>query len=189
VASRAASRARVREVEAALARIAREDERLGRRRPDVVQALNATVRAHLETARRLRLMRDRWLMRRAAYREYENSVSSAILQLVKAQPALDAIKRLEGPPPAQLRSLGERLAGGADRLQRLTISADLREIHDMLVSAWRFAETAVDTRQEAIGSGEMPKAWHASSAAAGALMMLSRLQGEIRRLLEPPQLR
>jgi hypothetical protein len=188
-AARASARARVRDVEAALDRIARDDERLGRRRPEVVQALNASVRSHLERARRLRLMRDQWQVRRAAYREYERSVSASILLLVKAQPALDAIKRLDGPAPSALGSLRSRLDGGADRLQRLTIADDVRAAHELLVGAWRFAETAVRTRQEAIGSGDMSAAWRASSAAAGAMMMLSRVQGEIRRLLEPPKLR
>jgi hypothetical protein len=187
-AAEAAGRARVRDVESILARIARDDQRLGYRRPEMVQALNASLRVHLENARRLRLLRDQWLMRRAAYRDYEKSVKGQILQLVKAQPALDAIKRLEGPPPSSLAALRGRLEGGADRLGRLTVSEDLRSAHDLLIGAWRFAETAVRTRQDAIGAGDMPRAWQASSAAAGALLMLSRVQGEIKRLLEPPQL-
>jgi hypothetical protein len=184
----ASARARVRDVESILARIARDDRRLGYRRPEMMQALTASLRVHLENARKLRLLRDQWQMRRAAYRDYEKSVKNQILQLVKAQPALDAIKRLEGPSPSSLAALRGRLEGGADRLGRLTVSEDLRAAHDLLVGAWRFAETAVRTRQDAIGAGDMPTAWRASSAAAGALLMLSRVQGEIRRLLEPPQL-
>jgi hypothetical protein len=189
VAAEAAARARVRDVESILARIDRDDRRLGQRRPEMVQALNASLRLHLDNARRLRLLRDQWLTRRAAYRDYEKAVKGQILQLVKTQPALDAIKRLEGPSPSALRALRGRLEGGADRLVRLTVSPDLRAAHDLLVGAWRFAETAVRTRQDAIGAGDMPTAWRASSAAAGALLMLSRAQGEMRRLLEPPRLR
>lgn len=188
-AAEASSRARVRDVESILARIPRDDERLGQKRPEMVQALNASLRVHLDNARRLRLLRDKWLMRRTSYREYEKSVKNQILQLVKAQPALDEIKRLEGPSPSTLTTLRKRLEGGADRLGRLTVAEDLRGAHDLLVGAWRFAETAVRTREDAIGTGDMPTAWRASSAAAGALLMLSRVQGEIRRLLEPPQLR
>jgi hypothetical protein len=187
-AAEASARARVRDVESILARIGRDDRRLGYRRPEIVQALTASLRVHLENARRLRLLRDQWQTRRAAYRDYEKSVKGQILQLVKAQPALDAIKRLEGPSPSSLAALRGRLEGGADRLGRLAVSEDLRAAHDLLVGAWRFAETAVRTRQDAIGAGDMPTAWRASSAAAGALLMLSRVQGEIRKLLEPPQL-
>ncbi|MGH9346929.1 MAG: hypothetical protein ACRD26_06635 [Vicinamibacterales bacterium] len=188
-AARAAVAARVRDVEEVQARIAREDGKLGGRRPAVIQALNASVRAHLDDARKLRLLRDQWLLRRAAYRTYERDVSGNVLQLVKAQGALDAIKRLDGPSPSVLARLRGRFQGGADRLQRLRVPADVRAAHDLLVGAWQFAETAVRTRQDAIRAGDMSAAWRASSAAAGALMMLARLQGELSSLLEPPRLR
>jgi len=188
-AARASALARVRDLEGVLQRIVRDDRKLGARRPEVIQALNASVNAHLDNARRLRLLRDQWQVRRATYREYERSISGNVLQLVKSQPALDAIKRLDGPSPASLANMRLRLQGGAERLQRLTVAGEVRAAHDLLVGAWQFAETAVRTRQEAVGSGDMAAAWRASSAAAGALMMLARLQGELRSLLDPPQLR
>lgn len=188
-AAEASAKARIRDVESIVARVAREDRRLGYQRPDMMNALNGSLRVHLENARQLRLLRDQWLTRRASYRDYEKQVKGQIVQLVKAQPALDAIKRLEGPSPSTLKSLNGRLNGGADRLGRLQVSGDLRSAHDLLLGAWRFAETAVRTRMDAIDAGDMPTAWRASSAAAGALLMLSQAQGEIRRLLEPPQLR
>jgi hypothetical protein len=58
----------------------------------------------------------------------------------------------------------------------------------MLTSAWRFAETAVKGRYEAARAGSVSAAWEASSSAAGALLMLARVQQEIRQLLEPPSL-
>lgn len=189
VAERAAAQARVQDIEAVLARIGREDRRLGFRRPDVVQALNTSLRLHLDNARRLRLLRDQWLVRRSLFRQYERTVSSQLLQLVKAQPSLDAIKRLAGPVPATLSALRSRLEGGAERLQRMRVADAMRDAHDLLVGAWQFAETAVRTRQDAIGSGDMATAWRASSAAAGALMMLGRVQAEMRSLVEPPQLK
>jgi hypothetical protein len=188
-AAKASALARVRDLETVLARIARDDRKLGARRPDVVQALNASVTAHLENARKLRLLRDQWQLRRAVYREYDRSVSANVLQLVKAQPALEAIKRLDGPSPSLLANLRMRLQGGAERLQRASVPAEVRSAHDMLIGAWQFADTAVRVRQDAIGSGDMSAAWRASSAAAGALMMLTRLQTELRTLLEPPQVR
>ena len=188
-AAKASARAQVRDLEAARGRIAREDRKLGGRRPEVIQALNASIHAHLDSARKLRLLRDQWMLRRAVYREYDRSVSGSILQLVKSQPALDAIKRLDGPSPSSLTNLRLRLQGGAERLQRVTVPDEVRSAHDLLVSAWQFAEAAVRTRQEAVASGDLSTAWRASSAAAGALMMLGRVQGELRTLLEPPQLR
>jgi hypothetical protein len=186
---RGAERARVRDVESVLVRIPSEDARLGGKRPDVVQALNTSVQMHLEDARRLRLLRDQWTLRRALYQDYQREVGSQIVQLVKAQPSLDAIKRLDGPAPDTLERLAAQLDGGVDRLQRIQAPGDLRAAHDLLSTAWRFAEQAVARRRTAIVYGNMNSAWEASSAAAGALMMIARAQAEIRTLLEPPRLR
>ena len=86
-------------------------------------------------------------------------------------------------------SLRARLAGGAERLSRVQTPDDLRTAHDLIVGAWRFAESALNGRYDAIQSGNFATAQEASSAAAGALLLLSRAQQEIRALLEPPQLR
>ena len=58
----------------------------------------------------------------------------------------------------------------------------------MLIGAWRFAENAVKGRYEAARAASVNVAWEASSSAAGALLLLSRVQQEIRELLEPPKL-
>jgi hypothetical protein len=188
-ATRSAAKAKIGDVQLVLDRIPREDERLGRRRPDVVQALHASVQSRLEDARQLRLMRDRWEIRVALYQNYQRSVGGQMIQLVKTQPALEAIRRLDGPPPEALIELQARLSGGAERLDRLRPPTDLEAAHSMLVGAWRFAENAVKGRYEAARVGNVTTAWEASSSAAGALMLLSRVQQEIRQLLEPPALR
>jgi hypothetical protein len=187
-ASGAAARARIADVQRVLDRISREDSRLGRRRPEVVQALVASVQGQVEAARRLRLLRDQWTIRRSLYREYQRAVGSPLLQLVKAQPALESIRRLDGPAPKTLIALRARLAGGAARLSRMRVPEDFRQAHDLLVGSWRFAENAFDARYGAIQSANVTTAWEASSAAAGSLMLLSRVQQEIRALLEPPRL-
>ncbi len=187
-ARRAAERARIASVEGVLSRIDQEDARLGRRRPDAVTALRASIQATLEEARQLRLLRDQWEARRSIYRNYQRLVGGQVNQLARAQVSLEAIRRLDGPKLDVLSSLRVRLTGGAERLERLPIPDELRTTHDLLVGAWRFAESAVRGRHEAISSGSMDNAWKASSAAAGSLMLLSRAQLEIRNLLEPPRL-
>jgi hypothetical protein len=122
------------------------------------------------------------------YRDYQRTVGTQLLQLVKLQPSLEAIRRLDGPAPDALMTLRARLLGGADRLERMRTPADLRATHDLLVSAWRFAESAVNRRYDAARAASVGAAWEASSAAAGALLLLSRVQQEIRKLVEPPQL-
>lgn len=188
-ATRAAVAARTRDIERILDTIPREDDRLGHRRPDTVEALRISVQEQLDAARHLRLMRDQWVVRRSLYRDYYRLVGTQLLQLVKAQPSLEAIRRLEGPQPNALLSLRSRLAGGAERLSRTLPPTDLKPAHDLLVSAWSFAENALNARYEAVQSGNFARAREASSAAAGSLLMLSSAQQQIRALLEPPQLK
>ena len=187
-AANAAGKARISDVERALHQVSKEDERLGGHRPEVVQSLNTALQLWLENARRLRLLRDQWQLHRASYREYQRTVGSQLMQLIKIQPSLDAIRRLAGPSPTTLVTLRGRLAGGADRLQRMTVPDDLRDTHQLLVSAWRFAATAVDIRYSAVSSGDVGIAWQASSSAAGAILMVARVQHDLRALLEPPRL-
>jgi hypothetical protein len=161
---------------------------LGNERPEMVQSLNTAVQSQLFAARRLRLQRDQWLLRQSAYREYQKSVGSSLLLLVKNQNSLEAIRALEGPPPDRLLALRQQLSGGAARLERLRTPEYLQSTHELLIGAWRFAENATRARYEAIEKANADAAWEASSAAAGALMMLGRAQQEIRSLLEPPRL-
>jgi hypothetical protein len=128
------------------------------------------------------------MIRRSLYTGYQRSVGAQLLQLVKSQPALEAIRRLDGPPPEVLVTLNARLKGGAGRLERIQPPADLRTTHELLLGAWRFAETAVNGRYEAARNASVNGAWEASSSAAGALLLLSRAQEELRALLEPPRL-
>lgn len=188
--TRAAAAANVPAVERALGDLQQQDERLGRSRPETVDALRASIQAQLTAAQELRLRRDRWLVRRHLYSAYQKAVGGDLRQLARMQPALEAIRRLEGPAPSSLDSLRRALDGGATRLDRVgrTAPQDVRDAHEMLVNAWRFAERAVDARSAAVSSGNLATAWEASSAAAGALLMLERAQRDISGLMELPSL-
>ena len=183
-----AERAAISDIQRVMTRLPKEDAKLGAQRPEMVQALNSTLQSQLFAARRLRLQRDQWLLRQSAYREYQRSVGSSLRLLVKSTGSLDAIRTLEGPTPDQLIALRQQLSGGAERLQRMRTPDYLRSTHELLVGAWRFAENATRARYDAIEGANAAAAWEASSAAAGALMMLGRVQSEIRSLLEPPRL-
>jgi hypothetical protein len=188
-ASRAAASARASEVERVLAKVMKEDQKLGNARPETIQALRASIEGQLDSARRLRLLRDQWIIRQSVYQEYQERVGNQIAQLVKARPQLDSIRRLDGPSPSRVLTLKNRLAGGADRLERLEVPPELKAAHDLLVGSWRFAENAAAGRFEAVTTGNVTTAWMASSAAAGSMMLLSRAQDEIRTLLEIPQIK
>jgi hypothetical protein len=184
---RDATRANVSRVESALAGLDREDEKLGRQRPEVMAALRAAVQANLDAARDLRLRRDQWTLRQRAFQDYQRQLGTQILALIKAQPSLEAIRRLDGPKHKTLVSLQSRLRGGAERMERLSVAEDMRTTHGLLVGAWSFAENAVRQRLDAVSGGNMARAWEASSAAAGAIMMFSRAQDSVRQMLEPPK--
>lgn len=188
-ASREASQASITGVEKAMNRLDREDAKLGKRRPELIDSLRASIEASLTDARRLRLLRDQWVLRQSIYRNYQRQVGSQLLSLVKAQPQLEAIRRLDGPPLGTLQALQGRLSGGASVLERVQVIEDLRPTHSMLVEAWRFAENAANGRAEAVSTGNVARAWQASSSAAGALMLLSQVQKGIQELLELPRLK
>lgn len=187
-ARRAAAAARIADVERIYADIAAQDAKLGRQRQEIVLAVQGAVLAHIEAAVQLRLLRHRWALRQELHRGYQRSSGAQLLQLVKVVPPPQAIRRLEGPGPSPLQTLPTRLSGGAERLARQRPPDDLRPVHELLISAWRFAESAAARRFDAVVSGDAGIAREASSAAAGALLLLSRTQQESRTFLEPPRL-
>jgi hypothetical protein len=187
-ARRARERADVEGVERQLAKMLREDARFGGRRPQVMQSLRAEVDRQLALARELRLLRDQWQLRRPLYRAYVERVSAQVSQLVKSRSSLDAIRSLSGPSPDRLRRLASTLAGGSARLSLLQAPEAMREAHELLATAWQFAEHAAEGRLRAVASGDLDEAWRASSAAAASMMLLGQAQQAMRELLEPPQL-
>ena len=102
--------------------------------------------------------------------------------------SLEAIRKLDGPAPDRLVALKTQLSGGAERLQRIYTPEYLRDMHERLIGAWRFAENAAKARFTAVSDANASAAWEASSSAAGALMMLARVQQDLQSLLEPPRL-
>jgi len=81
----------------------------------------------------------------------------------------------------------EKSAGLASReLALIKPPADAAEVHGLLQNAFQMAARAIEIRMKAIGTNDMSLAWQASSAAAGALLMLDRARDDIQRLTSPP---
>jgi hypothetical protein len=177
----------VRGVERVLARVDRLDEQLGRQRPADVRALVASLQAQLDSARRLRLARDRWRLRRAGYRSYSRFVKSPLAHLDLMRPGLQDIKTLAGPEAATLGRLTERATQVTRELRGVIPPPDLAPVHALLQSACQMAAAAVETRLKAVASGDMATAWNASAAAAGSLMLLARARDDLDRYLAPPR--
>jgi hypothetical protein len=164
------------------------DAKLGRRRPEQLQALLATLDQRLDAAQRLRLARDQYAVRSRSYAAYRRAVSSPMNLLQRATLPLTDIRALAGPSEDALSDLGRRLDRLRPSLRAIVAPADLQATHASLVSACQLADAAVRQRQRAVAQNDMALARNASAAAAGALMLFERVQAEIARLFEVPQL-
>ncbi len=189
VADRQAKAADVRGVERLLSRVMQEDQRLGTRRPQQVAALLASLDAKLDSARRLRLARDRWEARVELLRAYQQTVSNPLDTLHRGKPSLERIRQFERTPAAMLQRLADRTADASRRLSLVTPPVEGETIHGLLTSAAQLTSRAVAARQRAVKSGEMQPAWEAASAAAGAIMLVDRASEELQRLTRAPELK
>jgi hypothetical protein len=187
-AHKAAQQADIHGLEWMLTRVRQRDDALGGRRPGVVSALVAEVSAELDAARRLQLARDRWTMRLPAYREYRERMKLPLELLSQLTVPLQEIKSLGGLSAPVLDGL-QRYAGQIRLLAAgITPPPELSAAHALVLSAANLAENAARLRREAVLANSMPRAWDASSAAAGALMLGSQARTDVQAALRRPEL-
>jgi hypothetical protein len=168
--------------------VRRRDDTLGRTRPDVVAAILASIDAQLDSARRLKLARDRWAIRLPELRAYRTSIDRAVQRLLEIKPALEDIRAMSGSAPEALSAI-QRAAGQVQRSTAVLVPPDeMRDVHGLILSAVQLADSAARIRREAAIAGNINRAWDASSAAAGALMLASRALADLKTALEIPQL-
>jgi hypothetical protein len=178
----------VRGLERLLARIRDEDRGLGERRPDAMRSIVSSVEQQLDAARALSLARDRFALREADLRKYEALFSAPIARLDRLALALEDIRSMTGSAPAVLSMVERTAVQVLEVVSPLAPPDELRAAHTLLVSAAQLATSAARIRREAALSASMARAWDASSAAAGALMLTARAHAEIARALTVPQL-
>jgi hypothetical protein len=187
----AASRARaadVRGIERLVADIHQRDQLLGSKRPDSINALLESIQAELDAARQLRLARDRWEIRLADFKRYHASVTAPIQRFDGLKPALEDIKGLAGSGPWALRTIQRVAEQVSKAVSAVPPPEELQSAHSLILSAAQMADSAAKIRREAALTGNMARAWDASAAAAGALMLGARARSEIQELLRMPQL-
>ena len=184
---RAVKRADVGGIERLVASVLKTDDRLGRRRPQMTAALLATLDGRLDAARRLRLARDAWALRRDALVDYQQRIRAATNGCAAPSPASSKSASCRGRSPMcdaadgarhrRVEGTEERPVPGRGRRDPQHVGQRRAARHSRrLVSAAR--DHGVD----------MNKAWEASAAAAGALLMLERAQEDLRKLMTPPGL-
>lgn len=185
-ASRYADRADVRNLELLRLRVRAQDLKLGGRRPADIAGVIAALDAHLETAHRLRLAQDQWLLGESRLRDYRRAIAPYVQALAAKQPSFDDIKLLAGPSPHRLLPLLRELDRHARFIALIEPPPQLVAVHAAFRSAYSLAQNAVQLRQDAVSHADMDLARRASSAAAGALLLLERARADLRTALEPP---
>ena len=186
-AGRRAKSADVRGLQRLLERIQQIDTSLGHHRPETVKALIAAVEEKLDAARRLQLARDRWTMRQREYWAYSESIGEPIALLAQLKPSLENIKSLSGSSPGSLTGIERATARIIKLASKIEPPEEFVAAHALLVSAVQLASQSAQVRREATLAGDMARAWDASSAAAGSLMLGARAREDIQTLLQPPQ--
>lgn len=183
-----AQTADVRGVERIMALVSRRDAALGSARPDALNGILTAVQDQLDAARRLRLARDRWAIRLPELRRYRDTIGTSLTRLSSIGPALEDIKALSGSGPDAIGAI----LRAADAVQRVVATVvppdEMKDLHALLLSAVQMAESAAKLRREAALTGDMDRAWNASSAAAGALMLGARAASELQLAFRAPQL-
>jgi hypothetical protein len=163
------------------------DTQLGHQRPDEVASLLATLDTRLETARRHRLLLERWTERRAVIEAYATTVTPHLVPSAALPRALEDIKALSGPEPGLLAQAEVQLASlRGDRRQ--SVPDEARTVQQVWTSAQQLATRALQARRSAVRSGDLQQAWDASAAAAGALMLIKQLRTDLPALVRPPAL-
>jgi hypothetical protein len=189
LASRRARQADVRGLARVVRAIHQRDAALGTKRPDTVKALLEAVQAKLDAARQLQLARERFARRAPSLRRYRLAIRAPMDLFTLLKPSLEAVKALSGSAPGTLGAIQRSVSRILNLASAIAPPDELAAAHALLVSAVQLAGTAAQIRREATLASDMTRAWDASSAAAGALMLGARARADIQSLLKPPQLR
>lgn len=185
-ATRSAARADVRGIEKLRSAVREADARLGHTRPGEVEGLLATLEEQLDSARAIQLARDQWDLRAPGMRKYRRAVTLSLRAITRSTPALEDVRSQAGPPAPRLPSIIDRWKRDGQRLDRITPPPDLQSVHALFRSAWEMAEQAFTLRLSAAAGNDVTRAQQASSAAAGALMLLARARADLDAALVRP---
>lgn len=162
---------------------------IGARRREAVTALLGAIDQQLDSARRLRLVRNRWSTHVRFYYDYERAVRRVISRLDGLRPQLDAVRAQAGPPPSQLGPLSRWARALARDLTNVPVPSDLEAVHAELRLAAELAARAFEERAAAVDRADSQVAANAAAAAGGALMMFTRARSALAAMLLPPTLR
>jgi hypothetical protein len=182
-----AERADVRGLESLVHSVIAEDAKLQRARPQDIAGLLAVLDARIDSARRLRLARDAWVLRTALLQSYWRDVRQGLDRLLGVRLWLTDVRQLAGPSPDALRRLAYDAEFAGHELAKVKPPSEVASAHSALSAACRMAVRAAQGRLDALRSGSMNGAWEASSAAAGSLLLLDQAVADLRRITREPK--
>jgi hypothetical protein len=165
-----------------------QDQLLGGKRPESVTSLLAVIEEKLDAARRLQLARERFALRAPVLHEYRVAIERPMALLAQMTPALESIKSLAGSSPASLAAIEKTSVRIVALATAIAPPDEVSSAHALLISAMHLAKNAAEIRREAAVAADMTRAWDASSAAAGALMLSAKARADIQAQLRPPRL-
>jgi len=177
----------VRALERLLQSVPARDAALGGKRPDAVVSLVAALEDKLDAARRLQLARDRWAMRATAYQQYQTDIAAPMRLFAQLTPMLENIKALSGSTPDHLTFIDRTVTTIQKLASVIKPPPELAAVHALFVSAVQLAANASQIRREAVLAEDMSRAWNASSAAAGALMLMARANTDMLAVVRRPE--
>jgi hypothetical protein len=188
LAERRAQDADVRGIERLVEESHARDQELGKARPEAMSSLLAALDVQLYTARRLQLERDRWALRLDEFQKYRETIANPLERVEDLQPALEDIKALAGSSPEELAGIRQTAAQVLEIISLVVPPEEFKAAHALLVSSVELARSAAEIRREAALNDNLTRAWDASSAAAGSMILTTRAKTEIDDLLRLPQL-
>ena len=162
------------------------DRALGGRRPQQVMALLAAIEAKLEAAREYQLHLEHYAAVRRDLLAYERRVRPAFATLDGLKSVMAFIRDMKSMAFERLVRADTRLQAMSVELARVTPPSDLAEVHATLLSAIHMSVQATSRRRLAVAAISMSLAREASTAAAGAELLLAQTRELLARRLFPP---
>ena len=175
-------------VAAARDAVIERDRALGARRPAEVRALVTELDARLERAAAFRLALDHYALVRPRLLAYERRIRPVLSGLEGLDPLLEAIEGMRSTAYERLEAASSRLKRLADLAGRITVPDDLADVHATLVSALHLAEQASARRRLAVTTTSLAIARDASTAAAGAQLLVDQARTSLVARLFPPRI-
>jgi hypothetical protein len=165
--------------------LVRRDRSLGRQRPLEVKALATQLQETLQATKAFRRALDDYARQRTSIRAYNVKVRPILSGIAASTPMLNAVRELHPATRQQLASAELRLRALQQRTQALRPPRSLAATHATLISAIRMGREAL-TRRQLDGTRQPLQQGPASSAAAGALLLVQQTRDDLARSLHPP---